>query len=184
MILDITRAAKMFVAHDMAIANRFLGFVGEILQFMPISRTLRVLILHPAHPSPQADSELAAVFFAPGVKGVAIALWATNRPSGSTMPRTLLQAFEGSAKTFREVTAPEQILNAALEAKLHGQLKVALMLGSAFAGAAFNLAATAAASANMPLTGNSSLANYLAITSIERKKGRQAARLKQPAESA
>jgi hypothetical protein len=188
-VVDITRAAKMFVARDMAIANRFLGFVGEVLQFLPISRTLRVLVMQPTHPSSPAGCELVAVFFAPGVKGVAVALWDTNRPSGAAMPRSLLQAFEGSAKTFREVTAPEEIhsaltaLNSALEAQLRGQPKIALILGSAFAGAAFNLAATAAASANMPLTGDSSLANYLAMVCIERKKSRHAAHLKQPAEA-
>ena len=100
------------------------------------------------------------------------------------MPRALLQAFEGSAKSLREVTAPEEIhdalttLDCALEARLRGEPQVALMLGAAFAGAAFDLAATAAASAHMPVTGDSSLANYLAMVSIERKKGRQGARLK------
>src|SRR5579864_1932203 len=166
----------MFVAHDLASANRFLGFVSEVIGFSPISRTLRALVVRPAHPSPHPGGEFAAVFFAPGVKGVAIALWSTNRTSGAAEPRTLPQAFKGSAKKFREVKAPEEIhvaltsLYSALEAQLRGEPKVALMLGSAFAGVAFNLAATAAASANMPLTGNSSLANYLATVCIETTK--------------
>jgi hypothetical protein len=166
----------MSCAPDMAITRRFLGFVSEVIGFRPISRTLRVLVVRPAHPSPHAGCELAAVFFAPGVKGIAIALWATNRPSGTTMPRTLLRAFESSAKKFREVTAPEEIhgaltaLYSALEAQLRGKPEFALMLTSAFAGAAFNLAATAAASAGMPPTGNSSLANYLAMFPTERPK--------------
>jgi hypothetical protein len=178
----------MFVAHEMAIANRFVGFVGEVLRFLPISRTLRVLIARPVHPSSQAGCERAAVFFAPGVTGVAIAVWAPNRASEATIPRTLLQAFEGSAKTFREVTAPEEIrealtaLNCALEAQLRGQPNVALMLGCAFAGAAFDLAATAAAAAHMALTGDSSLANYLAIVSKGSKTGRRAARREPPAQ--
>jgi hypothetical protein len=180
----------MLATQHMTIANRFLGFVSEVLQFAPISRTLRVLVLRPAHPSLDAGCERAAVFFAPGVEGVAVALWATDRESGATMPRTLLRAFEGSAKGFLEVTAPKEIhdaltaLQSALEAQRRGQPKVALMLGSAFAGAAFSLAATAAASAHMPVTGDSSLANYLAMVCIERKKGRQRARLKPPAEMA
>jgi hypothetical protein len=173
----------MFLAHEMAIAHRFLGFVNEVIACAPISRTLRVLVMRPAHPSPLPGCELAAVFFAPGVKGVAIALWSTNLPSGAAMPRTLLQAFEGSAKQFRALTSPQEIhaaltaLSYALQAQLRDQPRIALMFGSASAGAAFNLAAIAAASANMPPTGNSSLANYLAMVSIEQKKGGHRARL-------
>ena len=175
----------MFVAHEIAIAKRFLGFVGEVLQFLPVSRTLRALIAHPAHPNSHAGGEFVAVFFAPGVRGVAIALWDTNRPSGATMPKTLLQAFKGSACTFREVTVPKEIRNAltkltcALEALLRGQPNTALMLGYAFAGAAFDLAATATATASMQLTGDASLANYLSMVSAGPKKGRHAARRKQ-----
>src|SRR4029077_19431495 len=61
-------------------------------------------------------------------------------------------------------------LYSALEAQLRGKPEFALMLTSAFAGAAFNFAATAAASAGMPPTGNSSLANYLAMFPTERPK--------------
>ena len=166
----------MTFAPDMPITRRFLGFVSEVMGFRLVSRTLRVLVLRPARPSPHAGCELVAAFYAPGVKGVAIALWATNLSAGATMPRTPLSALEkGCAKTFREVTAPEEIhgaltaLYSALEAQLECKPTFALMLTSRFAGAAFNLAATAAASANMPLTGNASLANYFAMFPVERK---------------
>jgi hypothetical protein len=156
-----------------AITRRFLGFVSEVIGCRPVSRTLRVLVVRPAHPTPNAGCEFAVVFFAPGVKGVAIALWATDRPSGASMPTVLLKVLEGSAEKFREVTVSEEInaaltaLQCALEAELCGKPKIALMLSSAFAGAAFDLAAAATATARMPLSGNSSLANYLATFPID-----------------
>jgi hypothetical protein len=165
----------MFCARDMAITCRFLGFVSEVIGFRPSSRTLRVLILRPAHPAPHSDGEFAAVFFAPGVRGVAIALWAANMPNGAPMPKALLGALKVSSKKLREVTAPEEIqrtltaLSAALEKKLRGTPQVALMLTAAFAGTAFNLAAAATAATNMPLNGDSSLANYLATFPTDRK---------------
>jgi hypothetical protein len=158
----------MFSDLDMAITSRFLGFVNEVIRFRPSSRTLRVLIMRPAHPAPHSDGEFAAVFFAPGVKGVAIALWATNIPNGAPMPKALLAALKISSKKFLEITAPEEIkhslttLHDALEEELRGTPKVTLMLTAAFAGTAFDRATSASASTPLPLNGDSSLANYMA----------------------
>jgi hypothetical protein len=163
-------------APDRAITHRFLEFVSEVVGFLPISRTLRVLLVCPVHPDARAGSEFAAVFFATGVEGVAIALWATDPPPGSTSLKTLLRALEDSPKKVREVTAPEKIrsalmaLYAVLEARLEDKPTPGLVLTSRFAGAAFDLAAIAAASASMPLTGNSSLADYLAMVPAGRKR--------------
>jgi hypothetical protein len=164
----------MFSALEMAITRRFLGFVREVIACPPISRTLRVLVMRLALPASPADGECAVVFFAPGVRGVAIALCAMNQPSGTPMPKGLLGALKVSSKKFREVTAPQEIhdalmaLHSALEAQLRGMPEVALMLTSAFAGAAVDLAATATATACMSLSGNLSLSNYLATFVIER----------------
>jgi hypothetical protein len=165
----------MFSALDMAITQRFLGFVNEVIGCRPISRTLRALVMRPAPPASNADNEVAVVFFAPGVKGVAIALWAANQPSAAPIPTSLLRALEGSSDNFLEVTTSEEIhgilttLYSALEAELRGTPAVALMLAPAFAGAAFDLAATAIATAHMPPNGNLSLANYLATFPSEHK---------------
>jgi hypothetical protein len=163
-------------APDRAITHRFLEFVSEVVGFLPISRTLRVLVVRPVHPDARVGSEYAAVFFATGVEGVAIALWATDPTRGSTSLRTLLRALEGSPTKVREVTALGEIrsalmaLYAALEARLEEKPTPGLVLTSKFAGAAFDLAAIAAASASMPLTGNSSLADYLAMAGAGRKR--------------
>lgn len=165
----------MFSDLDMAITSRFLGFVNEVIRFRPSSRTLRVLIMRPTHRAPHSDGEFAAVFFAPGVRGVAIALWATNIPNGAPMPKALLSALKISSQKFLEVTAPEEIkhiltaLYDALEEELRGTPKVTLMLTAAFAGSAFDRAATASASTRLPLNGDSSLANYLATFPTECK---------------
>ena len=165
----------MFCALDMAITCRFLGFLHEVIEFRPSSRTLRVLVIRPAQATPHADGEFAAVFFAPGVRGVAIALWTTNMPNGAPMPKALLGALKSSSKKFIEITAPEEIertlaaLQVALEGELRGTPNVTLMLTAAFGGAAFDLAATATASTHMPLNGDASLANYLAMFPTDRK---------------
>jgi hypothetical protein len=166
----------MFCALDMAITCRFLGFVNEVIGFRPSSRTLRVLMMRPARSASHSEEEeFAAVFFAPGVRGVAIALWATNLPNGAPMPKALLGALKVSSKKFLEVTAPDEIqrtltaLRAALEEELRGTPKVTLMLTASFAGTAFDLAATATASTHMPLNGDWSLANYLAAFPTNRK---------------
>jgi hypothetical protein len=165
--VDIAKNGYRFCALDSAVTHRFLGFVNEVIDFRLSSRTLRVLVLRPVHPKPRANDEWAAVFFAPGVAGVAIALWAMDIPRGAPMPKALLRALNICSNKFLEVTAPEEIhsaltgLSGALEAELSGTPKIALMLTPAFAGAAFNLAVAAAANEGMPLSGNSSLANYL-----------------------
>lgn len=165
----------MFSAVDMAISRRFLGFVNEVIEFCPSSRTLRVLVMRPEYPAARKGGGYAVVFFAPGVQGVAVALWATDIPSGAPMPKVLLQALGIPSKKFRQIRESEEIqstlatLGSALEAELRGTPKVALMLTSAFTGAAFDLAATVTATAHMPLNGNASLANYLAAFPTERK---------------
>jgi len=165
----------MFCALDMAITCRFLGFVNEVIGFRPSSRTLRVLMMRPALPAPHSEGEFAAVFFAPGVTGVAIALWATDLPNGAPMPKALLGALKSSSKKFLEIRAPDEIqriltaLRAALEEELQGTPKVTLMLTAAFAGTAFDLAATVTATTHMPLNGDWSLANYLAAFPTDRK---------------
>jgi len=175
MSIDIQLSRYMFSTVDMAISRRFLGFVSEVIEFCPSSRTLRVLVMRPDYPGAQKDGEFAAVFFAPGVRGVAVALWATQIPSGAAMPKALLKALGVPSRKFREVTESQEIhsslasLGCALEAELRGTPKVALMLTSAFAGAAFDFAETVSATAHMPPYGNASLANYLAAFPTERK---------------
>jgi len=156
-------------AIDTAITRRFLGFINEILVVRPSAQSLHVLVLRPKNPTPNVGKTVAAVFFAPGIKGVAVASWKRRRePTGAALPKALLRVFEESPKNFREVTARDEIhsiltvLYAALEAQLRGKPKVALMLASATSGAAFELAAAAVAIARLPASGNPCLANYLA----------------------
>jgi hypothetical protein len=167
---------SMFSALDMAITSRFLGFVSEVIAFPLSSRTLRALVLRSAHAGVPADPGFAAVFFAPGVAGVAIASWAANRSGAMLMSNALGQAVAVSSKQFREVKALEEIrdalivLRSALEAELRGTPELALMLTSAFSGSAVDLAETVTATASMPLNGNISLSNYLSTFPIERRK--------------
>jgi hypothetical protein len=163
----------MFSARNMAITSRFLGFVSEVIEFSPISRTLRVLVLTTAPPTPHAEDEFAAVFFAPGVAGVAIALWSPHLPSGAPLSKTLLRAPTVPSGKIQLLTSTERIrdallvLRSALQAELRGTPQLALMLTAAFSGVAVDLAATATATTRMPLNGNLSLHDFLATYPIE-----------------
>lgn len=157
----------MLYPSNVAITRRFLGFVSEVLSRQPVSQTLRVLVLRPLHPTPNVVGECVAVFFAPGLTAVAVASWAKRQKSETATDQALRRIYKDSAKCFREVAGSGDIcsiltgLESVLTADLHGKRRVPLALGSADAGAAFELAATAVAIARMPASSHSSVADFL-----------------------
>lgn len=125
----------------------FRGFVQEVLDSAPTPGGLRALAVHPRESSPGEQGETAVVFFAPGVRAVAVAAWKWKRWTIDNRPwHGLFRILDEPATHFivdssiLSLRASLLELNEILTARAAGDPIADILLSSSASGAALELA--------------------------------------------
>jgi hypothetical protein len=128
-------------------AQWFRGFIHEVLDLAPNPGGLRALAVHPRESSPGEQGETAVVFFAPGIRGVAVAAWKWKRWTIDSRPwHGLFRILDEPATHFiadssiLSLRTTLRELNEILTARAAGNPIADILLSSSASGAALELA--------------------------------------------